>query len=233
MSQQLLTKTHLIKWCDEQVANGIELKIGWEGGNDSGWVYMIKNGVQVEYNQTTDEEEELTDLMHTHLEYGSWAGEYSANGEATYDPELKAFVGEDSFGGDDSEDWSCDLKITIPKTLWFDRVEYSIEGDDPEVQFAFVINNGFKVPEHDAVAENICVKMKKAVDKEIKKFQEHLQVDGPNEFRSLWQDEQIALSEFVEQGDNLVYTIESLSMGTLVVEEKEVILELLNDDDDN
>jgi hypothetical protein len=231
MSQQLLTKTHLINWCDEQVAQGKELKIGWEGGNDSGWVYFVIDDEQIEYGYNTDEQSELIDMMHTHLEYGSWAGEFSANGEAIYDPTLKAFVGTDHFGGDESEDWDCNIKITIPKSIWFERVEYAIEGADSDAQFAFVISNGFLLPEHATESIRIANELTEAIAAEITKFEN--QPGDHDEFRDIWQDEQIARSEFIEEGDNLVYTIEDLTMGTTAVDEKEIILELVNNNEDD
>jgi hypothetical protein len=223
MGQKLITSQHLIDWCDQQVANGIKLQLGWDGGNDSGWVYILKDGVQVEYNEMSQEETTLTDIMNNELSYGSWAGEFSANGEADYDPETKSFTGTDSCGSDDTDFCSCKIDIVIPKSLWFDSVEYNLEGEDPYAEFAFVIKNGFITEAHNEMSKKIAEQLSEAVSAEIEKYESNSE---NQEFRGIWQDEQIAFSEFVEDGDNLIYSITELHIGTTEVEERDVCLKL-------
>ena len=47
-----------------------------------------------------------------------------------------------------------------------------------------------------------------------------------NEFRSIWEDRTINRSEFVQEGDKMVYTIKSIGIGTCTTEDKDVILSL-------
>ena len=75
-------KLSVKEWCDQQVAEGKELTLRWEGGGDSGWVYFELDGSQVENEYT----EKLVDYCYDVLDYGSWAGEFDATGEATYNP---------------------------------------------------------------------------------------------------------------------------------------------------
>ena len=86
-------KKTVLEWCKEQVAQGHELKICWEGGGDSGWCYFQIDGEEAN-NEYTDH---LVNSMYSELDYGSWAGEFTATGEATFDPSENAFVGIDDY----------------------------------------------------------------------------------------------------------------------------------------
>mgnify|MGYP003335272251 CR=1 FL=1 len=46
-------KLSLIDWCDQQVADGHDLKLHWEGGGDSGWCYFTIDGENAE-NKTVN-----------------------------------------------------------------------------------------------------------------------------------------------------------------------------------
>ena len=81
----------VIKWCDKKTTEGSKIAICWEGGGDSGWVYMEVDGAQ----STDPEAEWLVDRMYSVLDYGSWAGEFNASGRAEYDIKTKIF--EESF----------------------------------------------------------------------------------------------------------------------------------------
>ena len=73
-------KQGLIEWLDEQADLGKDVMLKWEGGNDSGWAYFELDGETIE-NEHTDR---LVNWMYDHLDYGSWAGDFSAQGEAVY-----------------------------------------------------------------------------------------------------------------------------------------------------
>lgn len=79
-------KMTVAQWCDEQVKNGHTLTLKWDGGNDSGWVYFELDGEEL----TNEYTEKLVDYCYSELDYGSWAGDFSANGEAEYDPKRKS-----------------------------------------------------------------------------------------------------------------------------------------------
>lgn len=227
MAQKLITTKSLVQWCDEQVAAGKEIGIGWEGGGDSGWVYFMIDGRQVDGSQTTDEMDQLVDMMDDQLEYGSWAGEFSASGEAIYSPKEKAFIGIDNYGEDDTEYWECDIPLRIPKHLWFDSIEYNLEDDEVNAQFAFIVRNGFLTEEHQKFVTEMESYLEEKVNAEVSRFI----AKSDAEFRSIWQNDRIDRDQFTEEGDYLVYTIAELSMGTTTSDEKDIYLQLEIDDD--
>lgn len=229
MAQKLKTKLSLIEWCDQQVAEGKELSIHWEGGGDSGWVYFQIDGKQIADSEENSQIRELIDLMYDTLDYGSWAGEFTADGQAVYNPTEKAFVGTDYYGEDETDYHTCEIKISIPKDLWFDAVEYNIEGEEAVVEIAFIIRNGFLTDKHEAEAKRIMEELSDAVDAEISKY-----TSNPDsmDYQNVWQNIRIQRSEFIEEGDMLVYTIEELNMGVRTTEEKDVYLKLTTEEDE-
>jgi hypothetical protein len=229
MSQKLLTTSDLIKWCDEQVAQGKELGMSWEGGGDSGWVYFTIDGDQVSDSAENDQIRQLVDRMYDELDYGSWAGEFSAQGEAIYSPEQKAFVGTDYYGEDSTVHQECSINIVVPKSLWFDAVEYNMENEDPNIDFAFIVRNGFLTEAHEKVRQQIIEDLDDAVEQEIKKYTSQ---EYHEDYRSIWQSDRIQRSDFREVGDNLVYTIEEIGIGVIETQDKDIYLELITDEDD-
>jgi hypothetical protein len=229
MAQKVVATSDLIKWCDDQVAQGKELKLAWEGGGDSGWVYFKINDKQVSDSAATPEIEELIDRMYDQLDYGSWAGEFSANGEAAYYANKKAFIGTDYYGEDETYNYECSIKITVPKSLWFDAVEYNIEQEEPIIDVAFVLRNGFLTEKHTEVALQIKESLNEQVDEAIADYQK-----DPNatEYRNVWQNERIERNEFKEEGDNLVAVINELAIGTYSSDEKDIYLELITQEDE-
>jgi hypothetical protein len=229
MSQKLIATSDLIKWCDEQVAAGKELGIHWEGGGDSGWAYFTIDGDQVSDSEENDEIRQLTDLMYDHLDYGSWAGEFSASGDATYNATEKAFVGTDYYSEDETYNFDYLIKITVPKDLWFESLECNMEDEDPTINVAFSIRNGFLTDRHTQVAEQIKKSLKEQVEQGISAYN---QLEYTTEYRNIWQNDVINRSEFKEEGDNLVAYIEELSIGTCDTDEKEIYLELTTREDE-
>ena len=229
MSKTIKTTKELIKWCDDQVAAGKELSMGWEGGGDSGWCWFEIDGVKLNDGEH-DEADQLVELMYDELDYGSWAGEFNASGEAEYDPKQKAFVGTDYYGEDDTHYEPCEIKIRVPKHLWFDSVEYNMEDESVVVQFAFIIRNGFQTQEHwdeaEIIAEGIAIDANNIIN-------DYTSRDTALHYRNVWQNDQIQRSEFKEQDDYLVYTITELNIGVYTSEEKLIYLELQSDDYDS
>jgi hypothetical protein len=224
MAKELLTNQDLINWCDKQVEEGHELSLHWEGGGDSGWVYFKIDDDEISESADNSFTEKLISLMYDQLDYGSWAGEFSASGQAVYDAKLKAFVGIDYYGEDNSEVYDYPIKIKIPENLWFDAVNIHIESEnegDTNVEIAFSVRNGFLTDEHEVIAEKISTQVVKHIDKAIINFQ-----DNPenNTFRSIWQEERFNRNELM--------IISQISMGTSVTEEKDVYLELKSDNNE-
>jgi hypothetical protein len=229
MSQKLIATSDLIKWCDEQVEKGHELAMAWEGGGDSGWVYFKIDDEQVSDSAENDQISNLIDRMYDQLDYGSWAGEFSASGEAIYDPNQKAFVGTDYYSEDETYQFDYLIKVTVPKKLWFDAIEYNLEGEDPIVDVAFILRNGFLSDTHTTAAHIIKENLEKHVEEGIAAY---TQLEDATEYRNIWQNERINRSEFKEEGENLVAYIEWLNIGTCSTDEKDVFLELLTEEDE-
>lgn len=123
---------------------------------DSGWVYFEIDGEQVENEYT----ESLVSHCYDTLDYGSWAGEFDANGEAVYDADQKAFVGTDYYSETDVEERDPGIILSIPKDLWFDglsveveEVEYEVA--DYNVDVKVLVQNGIVIDKHDEVAEEL------------------------------------------------------------------------------
>lgn len=229
MSQKVVATSDLIKWCDDQVAQGKELKLAWEGGGDSGWVYFKIDDEQVSDSAENDEISNLIDRMYDQLDYGSWAGEFSASGEASYNPTEKAFVGTDYYSEDETVMHDCNIKITVPKSLWFDALEYNMESDEPEIDVVFVIRNGFLTDTHTVVTEQIKQSLVEQVNEAIADYQK--QPDS-TEYRNIWQNERFERNQFEEEGDNLVIIIDQLAIGTYTSDDKDVYLELITQEDE-
>jgi len=229
MAKKLKTALNLIEWCDKQITDGTKLSIGWEGGGDSGWCYFMMNDEKVSEDEHS-EIFQLLSLMYDELDYGSWAGEFSANGEAVYDPEEKAFVGVDHYSEDQVYEFEYPVKIVIPKNIWFETFEVNIENEDPYVQVGFNIRNGFLSPQHQEIEENIVQELKTQINNGIEAYQH---MDDVEDYQSMWQTELLNRSDFTEEGDYLIGWIKTLNLTVANVEEKDIYLELTNENNED
>ena len=136
---------------DALAAQGKEIKVTWEGGNDSGGYSLFIDGVEVNYGD--EAYDEIVDPISDNVDYGSWAGDFSADGSVVYDSEQGGFIGE----GRDTESQTCelddiDIEIRVPKALNFDSIEIVSEGtyflEELSVRCGFVMANGPVFPEH-------------------------------------------------------------------------------------
>jgi hypothetical protein len=220
----LQERTELIEYLDQLVLEGKEVKLGWEGGGDSGWCWFEVDGEKIGEHGEDKKIDALVDYMNDYLDYGSWAGEYSANGEAVYDIESKSFTGTDHYGEDDTEDYDCDIKIRIPKSLWFDQFEIAIEGSDCTVNSTFHMINGFTTPEHTKFALEFDDLFQNQLNEVATKFDND---PDQNEFAAIWHNFDLMRSDFENDGDDLLYQINSIPIGTRNDEEKEIFLDLL------
>ena len=184
---------------------------------DSGWVYFEVDGEQEdnEYTRT------LIDHCYDQLDYGSWAGEFSASGEAIYDAKENAFVGTDYYSEDVTEDITVNHKIVIPKKLWFDQLQINIE-EENSANVQLTLKNGFLIPEHQENSDRITEELNTMVSKTLSDFENETGQDT----RATWFDVTYQRSEFTEDGDNLVVVIETYPIGTYDTDEKDIILPL-------
>jgi len=211
----------IVQWCKEQHEAGNELTMKWEGGGDSGWVYFEIDGDSTDNEYTRA----LVDQMDTTLDYGSWAGEFSASGTATYDAEKNAFEGTDFYGEDESEVLDVDFTIRIPKKFWFTTFHVEIErnyDDITNVSTSFLVKNGFLSQEHTDFCRNLEQDLKKDFDD---LFDNYESTDG-YKFRSSTDSWILEKTEATEEGDELVFKITQVDIQVMTEEDKPVILEL-------
>lgn len=222
-NQQISQNLTLVEWCDQQVANGHDIQIKWDGGGDSGWVYFEIDNQQVDNEYT----ERIIRFMDEHLDYGSWAGEFQASGQASYNPETKSFEGTDYYSEDESISWELNYEIRIPKRIWFDDLLFSAEGDEysPSVDFRFFIKNGFLTPEHDEIIKKLDEEGSEAIDGAIEQFEKEYK------FRGVWDNTTISRADFREEGDDLVYVITHIDLGTYHGHDKDVVLDVTDVDE--
>jgi hypothetical protein len=226
MAEQLKVKHSVLEWCNKQVDEGNELKICWSGGGDSGWAHFQIDGEDVDNEYT----EYLVDRMYEVLDYGSWAGEFNAEGEAVYNKEKQAFVGIDDYSEDETMSHGCNIVIQLPKDLWHDNLSISIEGEDGDrtrIEARFGIKNGFLSDYHTAFISGLEDKMEQEVDAVIEDFIQN----SAKDYRSIWETINLEPKDGVIKEDFLEYTIDTLDIGTRSSDEKDVYLEITPDDE--
>jgi len=217
-----MTKQTLLSWCDQQVKDGKELKLVWDGGGDSGWVHFELDGDSYDDEHT----EKLIDYMYNKLDYGSWAGEFQANGEAIYNAEEQAFVGTDYYSETADMEYDVNIPIPVPKHLWFDQLNIHIEvnyDDTPECQVEFTIKNGFLTEEHQKLEKQINDYLVEKMTEAIVKFEQEEEVG----FESIWDDVIITHSEFAEESeDSKIAYLKEIDFRYPDGDEKEIYLDL-------
>ena len=197
----------IINWCDKHAENGEELAINWEGGGDSGWVYFTIDGESC----TEPEAEYLVDKMHDELDYGSWAGEYSANGSATYDPESKSFDGVDWYSEEEyrTHELQIPIEFTIPKKYYFEVLRVELENviEEGNVTISANTRNGFINEELVALVSDL---EKSLVEKIEKAFDEELPSIERSGYQTVRYDEKEIEEASTTDPDNYVFKIEEL-----------------------
>lgn len=201
----------LVEWCDQQAAEGKKLKLVWDGGNDSGWVHFEIDDVETSNEYTKI----LEDRCYDELDYGSWAGDFEAQGEAYYDSEQKAFIGEDSYSENDADETPIDGQITIDKKLWFDVLNLRITNSGQDANVELAIKNGFKTEQHKATEEKIADYFYAELTDVASKIED---------CQDVWLERSINRSEFKEEGDVLKFTVEEVRTLVQRTSDREIII---------
>jgi hypothetical protein len=195
---------------DAIAAEGKEIKVTWEGGNDSGGYNLFIDGVEVYYGDAVYDEI-VEDIISDAIDYGSWAGDYSADGSVHYDADQGAFIGE----GKETESESATLEdisieIRIPKALNFDAFEIVTQGtfcwEELSIDCKFIISNGPVFPEHGEVEDT----MNTYVRESVTHILETDEASKDEEIGWVGNDWYILRGEFKEDGDELVHIIDSI-----------------------
>jgi hypothetical protein len=188
---------------------------------DSGWVHFQIDGIEVENRYTAY----LIDSMYDELDYGSWAGEFTAEGEAVYNKENQSFEGVDYYSEDETMHQECNIVIQVPKKLWYDSFNIEIAGDEEDnlkVETSFNIKNGFLSNDHINFQQQLDTKLEDQINAVINNF---IQTSG-KDYRGIWQDLTFELKDGVINGDFVEYTIDELGIGTRSTDEKDIYLEI-------
>jgi hypothetical protein len=216
-----MEKKSIVQWCKNLDEAGNELKLSWSGGGDSGWAEFLIDGEIIDNEYTRA----LVDRIYDILDYGSWAGEFNADGTAVYDAEKNAFEGTDYYGEDENDYEDIDITITIPKKLWFESLHVEVEAsyeDTPDISVRFIIKNGFLTDEHSEICSNLEETLKDEFDHI---FSNYSSSNGA-EFRHC--SEVIALdrADAIESGDNLIFKIKQIEFSVMSNIEKPIVLTL-------
>lgn len=201
-------------WFDQQAKEGKELSINWEGGSDSGWCYFSVDGETCENEHT----ELVVDMMYDKLDYGSWAGEFYASGEAVYDSKTKQFEGVDSCGIDETCTFKCTpVIIKIPKKFPFDVVSIETEGVECFVTVSLEGATRFEHPEEAEYLQSLEEPLNEDITDRILE-----KTDDP----SYYANYRIAKTEMMEDGEFLVGKLEELDAQISQNEDRTMIINL-------
>lgn len=220
MSTKEKAKAYLEKLLSEGAK---EIRITWEGGNDEGSfsLFVDDKEVTIDYNKK-DGTYELVDFIADEIGYGSFAGDYNANGEVIYDVEQGAFIGEDDC--EMLEDYTYKFKkpliFPILKELWFDNVLVDISGysEDIDISVRLSISNGPVFQEHMDFESNAV----KVIEKEIDNL-----FDEIDEARDFWFTQEFDRDNLgVDKDGNFLLALTEVSYNKYVGEVKDIIIQL-------
>ena len=218
------TKEKAKKYLDLLLSVGAkEIRVTWEGGNDEGSFSLFVDEKEVDISYTKkDGSYDLVDFIADEIGYGSFAGDYNANGEVTYDVEQGAFIGEDDC--EMLEDYTYKFKkplvFPILKELWFDNVLVDISGyqEDMDISVRLSISNGPVFQEHIDFESNAV----KVIEKEIDTL-----FDEIDEARDFWFSQEFGRDNLgVDKDGNFLLALTEVSYNKYVGEVKDIVIEL-------
>jgi hypothetical protein len=204
----------IVTRCDELTKNGEELSISWNGGNDSGLFEMKLDGEPVDDDDPI--ERPIVDLLENELGYGSFAGDFSADGEVVYNRERKCFEGTDTYTESRSCRRECSIKVRMPADIWFDRVDFDIQcADDTDLEVLAHISvfNGPRVDAHAGLELRLAKLVHDAVANEI------AGIDG---LCGIWTDIALPKNLFSATGKELVTTINEFFYSRYEADDKDI-----------
>jgi hypothetical protein len=214
-------KKSILAWLKEKTDEGGEIKMKWEGGGDSGWCYFEIDGETID-NEYADC---LLKRIDDTLNYGSWAGEFNASGEAVYNPETNTFEGTDFYGEDTSEVLDVDFTVRVPKKLWFDTLHVEVEvnyDEEPEMSVRTLVKNGFLTDQHT----EFCSNLENTLGVEFSSLFSSYESNDGYEFRSCTDSWILERADAIESSDDLLFYIKQVDIQVMTNEERGIVLEL-------
>lgn len=238
MSETKMNMEKLIQWCDQQAASGKTLELKWDGGNDSGWVYMECDGEQLD-EDVYPEAAWLINAMYDQLDYGSWAGDFSASGSASYCSESKMFEGVDNYSETENQDFTLKtpLSLTVPKKYGFESIDIHIEStpeEETRIEVRFNLRNGMLHPDLSTMQVSIEESLKNQYDAAVQELIDTAVIEFWDNIDSCWDNQLLQRAEAAEEKDHLFFMITEITLSMRTNEEKGVCIdlsELLNDEE--
>lgn len=224
-----MTISKVRAWAKKLHEEGKELKVLWDGGGDSGWIHFEIDGLDA----SGPEVDFLVEWCDNVLDYGSWAGEFSAAGEAVYDPEKECFEGIDWYSSEESCSVNNEdvITIKIPTAIKVDGLEINMETDDeePVIQVTIKVTNGFKTDEHYEAEEDILSDIEQQYNAILKKYN-----TGEKKYTAAWNDEIFSKTDMTlsEDGQYWIVKWDDLSVTEWYEEDKSIVLDLKEEDDE-
>ncbi len=160
--------------------------------------------------------------------YGSFSGSFCAEGEVLYDSETKCLVGEDRYSVDETGIRECEVKVRVPKTIWFDRIDVQTSEDrlsDNYVSVSVVVNNGPRVQDHENLERGLEDSLFAAFDSVM---------ESTDDWDEVIFNRSLNFSEFIQDGDDHLLVIRDIEYRYSDCQYTDVNIPLtdLNDDDE-
>lgn len=202
----------IVDWFDRKCIGGAKVELYWWGGDERFYGVLVD---EEEVGLDEDMYDKINELLNSALGYGWGSGEF--NGEAIYDSETKTFVGShlESLGESlDGFNIEGEIKILLPKTKPFDYVEISSDNYGCLEAFLKYRNGGG-------------VRDSSLVDSIISQFQSTLDSLNTDDSSVVCFDRNtIPRTEFIEDGDDLVFVLREIKLKEKYVERREIEVDL-------
>lgn len=209
-----LTIKDLIAWCDCKVAEGHVLTVEWDGGADEGWLILNVDGAQTQDPETEKLVEMMNTIISKEVNYSWWIGDQWSSGSAHYDPIKKTFFGKHGQTYDGEGEISCNIEIRIPIRTNFETLSLQFFDFEDQTYVDFVGEDCEALEE--VLAKELASRMKERALVEI----------AEDALAGCFLELDIPRAEFIEEGEDLVYTITSFVTFEKMTDTYEVVLSL-------
>jgi hypothetical protein len=220
-------KQSLRQWLDDLESKGHEVKVRWEGGNDDGSFWASIDDVDIP-TDNSNMGGVLIDVVADHIGYGSFAGDYSTNGELVYaDGE---FSGADYYSASDSDSMSLErdqvIEVQIPEYLWFDSISIDTSGyleeEDVNVNVSFNISNGPVVDEHVTLEEELSEVIRSLIVKRLDSLER-------SDITQVYNEWLFPFDEGVLSNGKRIFFIDCIEFSYESGEDKQICIEITDD----